>query len=61
MSRFGSLGEFDKKTRKLHIEEKFFDIISDYQKYGVDVSKIISDELFTGKKFKVVNNSITIE
>ena len=43
------------------VEKRFYEIISDYQKYGVDVSKITSDELFTGKKFKIGNTGITFE
>ena len=42
------------------IEERFYNIISDYAKYGVDVSSIVKDEAFKDRKFKITNEGINI-
>jgi hypothetical protein len=42
------------------IEERFYEVISDYAKYGIDVSSIVNDDLFKEHKFRVINNGIGI-
>jgi hypothetical protein len=40
------------------METRFYDVIADYKKYGVDVSLIVKDDLFKDKRFKIMNNGI---
>ena len=40
------------------IETRFYEIISDYAYYGVDVTTIVNDDLFVNGKFKIAHNGI---
>jgi len=40
------------------IEPRFYEIISNYGNYGLDVSSLLNDDTYVNKKFKVGSNGI---